>query len=300
MFERFTEHARRAIFFARYEASSFGSPWIDTEHLLLGLIREDKILRGRLPGGAGEAIRERIEASFPFPKREISTSVDLPLSSDSQRALSYGVEEADKLSHKAIDCGHLLLGLLRIENCAASMLLRDYGIGYQNYIGDAFSALPVRKEPPSPPPLTAAITPLQGLVDETVRHLAQYPESYGERQLKRKNWTRKQAFGHLVDWAVTHQQWFARSLTEPALVAEGYPLDEWVAAQEYRDYLWKDIVDLWLSLNRFLIHVLAQIQEDKLSLTCRIGVAEPIPLSKLIERYVEHCTDVVGQILARL
>src|SRR5450755_1752904 len=167
MFDRFTEHARRAIFSARYEAGSLGSPWIDTEHLLLGLIREDKILRGRLPGGAGEAIRERIEASFPYPKREVPTPVDIPLSSDSQSALVYGIEEADKLSHKAIDCGHLLLGLLRIENCAASMLLRDYGIGYQSYVGNAFSAPPIRKEPPSPPPLTSAITALQGLVDGT-------------------------------------------------------------------------------------------------------------------------------------
>ena len=42
MFERYTEKARRVIFFARYEASQFGSPYIETEHLLLGLLREDK------------------------------------------------------------------------------------------------------------------------------------------------------------------------------------------------------------------------------------------------------------------
>jgi ATP-dependent Clp protease ATP-binding subunit ClpA len=42
MFERYTEQARRVIFFARYEASQFGSPYIETEHLLLGLLREDK------------------------------------------------------------------------------------------------------------------------------------------------------------------------------------------------------------------------------------------------------------------
>src|SRR5271156_932282 len=41
MFERYTEKARRVIFFARYEASQFGSPYIETEHLLLGLLRED-------------------------------------------------------------------------------------------------------------------------------------------------------------------------------------------------------------------------------------------------------------------
>ncbi len=44
MFERYTEKARRVIFFARYEASQFGAPAIEPEHLLLGLMREDKTL----------------------------------------------------------------------------------------------------------------------------------------------------------------------------------------------------------------------------------------------------------------
>src|SRR5437660_935061 len=44
MFERYTEKARRVIFFARYEASQFGSPYIETEHLLLGLLREESLL----------------------------------------------------------------------------------------------------------------------------------------------------------------------------------------------------------------------------------------------------------------
>src|SRR5260370_234880 len=47
MFERYTEKARRVIFFARYEASQFGSPYIETEHLLLGLLRETKALATR-------------------------------------------------------------------------------------------------------------------------------------------------------------------------------------------------------------------------------------------------------------
>jgi len=42
MFERYTEKAGRVIFFARYEASRFGSPYIETEHMLLRLLREDK------------------------------------------------------------------------------------------------------------------------------------------------------------------------------------------------------------------------------------------------------------------
>ena len=48
MFERYTEHARRAIFWARHVASVIGSPFIESEHLLLGLLREDQVLRTRI------------------------------------------------------------------------------------------------------------------------------------------------------------------------------------------------------------------------------------------------------------
>ena len=63
MFERYTEKARRVIFFARYEASQYGSPYIETEHLLLGLLREDKALSARiLPVEAAAKIRTAIDA----------------------------------------------------------------------------------------------------------------------------------------------------------------------------------------------------------------------------------------------
>ena len=64
MFERYTEKARRVIFFARYEASQFGSPCIETEHLLLGLLREDKALAARFlrSSTSVESIRKQIEA----------------------------------------------------------------------------------------------------------------------------------------------------------------------------------------------------------------------------------------------
>jgi len=63
MFERYTEKARRVIFFARYEASQFGSPYIEAEHLLLGLLREDTALAGRLSRSplSPKTLRKRIE-----------------------------------------------------------------------------------------------------------------------------------------------------------------------------------------------------------------------------------------------
>ena len=81
MFERYTETARRVIFFARYEASMFGSPYIETEHVLLGLLREDPALTSVVLPSAKSIIAIRTEIEERTTLREkTSTSVDLPLS----------------------------------------------------------------------------------------------------------------------------------------------------------------------------------------------------------------------------
>src|SRR5271168_4690342 len=129
MFERYTEKARRVIFFARYEASQFGSPYIETEHLLLGLLREDKALANRFlrSHAAIESIRKQIEAHTTI-REKVSTSVDLPLSHECKRVLAYGAEEAERLSHKHIGTEHLLLGLLREEKSFAAEILHERGL----------------------------------------------------------------------------------------------------------------------------------------------------------------------------
>jgi hypothetical protein len=129
MFERYTEKARRTIFFGRYEASQFGSPYIETEHLLLGLLREDKALADRFlrSFAAIESIRKQIEGQTP-PGEKLSVSVDLPLSHECKRVLAYGAEESARLNHKDIGPEHLLLGLLREERCFAAQLLRERGV----------------------------------------------------------------------------------------------------------------------------------------------------------------------------
>ncbi len=129
MFERYTEKARRVIFFARYEASQFGSPYIETEHLLLGLLREDKALTNRFlrSHASVELIRKQIEAHTTI-REKVATSVDLPLSNEGKRVLAYAAEEAERLNHKHIGTEHLLLGLLREEGCFAAELLKDRGV----------------------------------------------------------------------------------------------------------------------------------------------------------------------------
>jgi ATP-dependent Clp protease ATP-binding subunit ClpC len=114
MFERYTEAARRVIFFARYEASVHGSPYICPEHIFLGVVRETRISVAALFGGEEklESIRARVSAAAAKPDK-ISTAADLPLDNGSKRVLAYAAEEAERAKEQWIDGGHLLLGLMR-------------------------------------------------------------------------------------------------------------------------------------------------------------------------------------------
>ena len=129
MFERYTERARRVIFFARYEASQYGSPYIETEHLLLGLLREDRaVAKGILDKvNAEEEIRAEIEKHIT-PGERISTSVAVPLTSESKSALKLAAEEAERLGHHHVGTEHILLGLLRVEDSLAGALLHARGV----------------------------------------------------------------------------------------------------------------------------------------------------------------------------
>ncbi len=138
MFERYTEKARRVIFFARYEASQAGTSMIEPAHLLLGIIREDRELmsRGSTNGSNGKSIREAIETRRPPPKEKMATSVELPLSSETKRILVYAEEESDSLKHRHIGTEHLLLGLLREKGTLEAQVLLEHGLELETLRGD--------------------------------------------------------------------------------------------------------------------------------------------------------------------
>ena len=130
MFERYTERARRVLFFARYEASQLGSISIETEHLLLGLIREGKGLTSRIFARSHlslEGIRKDIEGRTVF-REKVSTSVEIPFSTETKRVLQFAAEEADRLLHNYVGTEHLLLGILREERAVAASILVEKGM----------------------------------------------------------------------------------------------------------------------------------------------------------------------------
>ena len=130
MFERYTESARRVLFFARYEASMKGSPVIESEHLLAGLLREDK---GVVPRVLRESNVERERLQQEYERRavfveQVPTSREIPFGRSTQAALQWTVQEADALRHSYIGPEHLLLGLLRQEGTIASSILASHGL----------------------------------------------------------------------------------------------------------------------------------------------------------------------------
>jgi ATP-dependent Clp protease ATP-binding subunit ClpC len=145
MFERYTEAARKSVFHARFEASAAGSPYIESVHLLLGVLQGDPPLAARLVGPPDkiDRLRQRLVKPVPQP----GTSVDLPLSQESKRAIAYAFAEAGKLNHRHIGPEHLLLGLARETDSAAAALLREMGLTVDRLREEAVRAAEIPRPP---------------------------------------------------------------------------------------------------------------------------------------------------------
>jgi hypothetical protein len=151
MFELYNELARRSLFFARYEASALGTRTIETEHLLLGILRERDPLIAHLLRTANttpDALRQTIHARIGQSGSPLDTSIEIPFSKDAKLVLNYTAEEARRLLHDYIGCEHLLLGLLRLERGLAWDILRDHGLS----LTPIREALVLHVSAKSPPP----------------------------------------------------------------------------------------------------------------------------------------------------
>ena len=133
MFEKFTEKARRVMFFARYEASQFGSESIQSGHLLLGLLRESEKTSTNLLERMGvqvNTLRERLVAALTSKDKKVvpsSTSIDIPMEEEVKRILQHATAESTKLNHKHVGAEHLLLGMLKEDQSLAGRLLKEGG-----------------------------------------------------------------------------------------------------------------------------------------------------------------------------
>ena len=131
MFERYTEKARRVIFFARYEALQYGSLVILPEHLLLGLMREDKTISPRFfpfrHSISVDTVRREVEERIVLRER-IPQSAELHLAPETKQILAFANEESEGFGAGHLGVEHLLLGILREEKSIASEILFGYGV----------------------------------------------------------------------------------------------------------------------------------------------------------------------------
>jgi hypothetical protein len=135
-FTRYTERARRATFFSRWEAAQFGSRTIEGEHLLLGLLQARQGIAA-CPVLTLPLTQVRAEVARRTPPGEsLGTGVVVPFAEATKRALARAVEEADRRRHARIGTGHLLLGLLGEQASVAAGLLAARGIDYRTIADD--------------------------------------------------------------------------------------------------------------------------------------------------------------------
>ena len=135
-FTRYTERAKRATFFSRWEAAQFGSRTIEGEHLLLGLLQARQGIAA-CPALALPVAQVRADVARRTPPGEsLGTGVVVPFADATKRALARAVEEADRRQHARIGTGHLLLGLLGEHASVAAGLLSARGVDYRTIADD--------------------------------------------------------------------------------------------------------------------------------------------------------------------
>jgi len=146
MFERYTEKARRTIFFARYEASMLGSWVIQPDHLLVGLLRENGKVRDLVRVDI-QQLSARLRGVSSGER--IPTSVDLPLDEESKHVLAYAAEEADSMNHSRIAPEHLLLGIMREKQSHAARVLEEMNAPSLEELRKTIAASEPQEEPPA-------------------------------------------------------------------------------------------------------------------------------------------------------
>ena len=129
MWQRFTERARKVVFYAQEEAQRFGEGYVSTEHLLLGLVRESDSVAARVLEKLGVGLnRIRAEVEKQLPRGDARSSQDMTLTPRAKRVIDLAYDEARNLNNNYIGTEHLLLGLIREGDGLAGRVLAKLGV----------------------------------------------------------------------------------------------------------------------------------------------------------------------------
>jgi len=128
-FEKFSERARRVLTLAQEEAQNFNHSYIGTEHILLGLLREDEGVGAKVLANLGVSLsKARSAVEFIIGRGEKPATGEIGLTPRAKRVIELAIDEARHLGHNYIGTEHLLLGLLREGGGVAADVLDSFGI----------------------------------------------------------------------------------------------------------------------------------------------------------------------------
>jgi hypothetical protein len=136
------------------------------------------------------------------------------------------------------------------------------------------------------------------LLATTPHRLVAISESDAARKPDPARWSKKEILGHLIDSAGNNQQRWVRAQLTPRLEFPNYEQEFWVARQGYAGESWPDVVNLWLLLNRHLLHVAKAMPPDVLTHELAIGGHSPVTLSAQVAAYLDHVDNHLAQIYA--
>jgi ATP-dependent Clp protease ATP-binding subunit ClpA len=212
VFERFTERARQVVVFAQDEARALKHNYIGTEHILLGLLREEEGLAARVLETLDITVEEaRAQvAQFIGQGDEVATG-QIPFTPRAKKALELSLREALALGHNYIGTEHVLLGLVRETDGVAVRILLDFDADPQKVRNEVIRMLSGADAPslpaePAPP------------VPEHPVELREWPRSGVERS-RGFGTTVASAPTRLQLWALALQRWAAA-----VVAAVGFPL----------------------------------------------------------------------------
>lgn len=152
MFERFSERARRVVVFALDEAGTLGHDHIGTEHILLGLLREDQGLAARVLESLSVTV-DRVRAAvvrIVGHGDEITRGRQIPFTPRAKKVLGVALREALVRGDNYVQTEHILLGLVAENDGVAARILLDFGAGLQTIRDEVIRMLPPQQVAASP------------------------------------------------------------------------------------------------------------------------------------------------------
>jgi anthranilate phosphoribosyltransferase len=156
MFDRFTDRARKVMVLARHEAEGLKHDYIGTEHILLGLLKEDCGVAHCALDALGVTLEEaRSEVRrLSKPTLGVMTMGQMPFTPRAKNMIEYAINEAIELRHNYVGTEHLLLGLARLENHMALEILKQFGLSGERVRQEVVDFLGAASPQPAPVPAT--------------------------------------------------------------------------------------------------------------------------------------------------